>query len=57
MKNLSGWSLLWITLSVTSVIATIFQVIQYNKRKKEDTKKADVGVAVETFAHTAPIMY
>lgn len=53
MKNLSGWSLLWITLSVLAVIGTIFQVIQYNKRKKEDTKKADVA---ETFTHSAPIM-
>lgn len=46
MKNLSGWSLLWITLSVLAVIGTIFQVIQYKKRNKEDAKKADATTPV-----------
>ena len=41
MKNLSGWSLLWITLSVTCVIGTVAKLIMVRKAKEAETKKAD----------------
>lgn len=38
MSKLSGWSLFWIALTATCIIATVFSVIQANRKKKSESK-------------------
>ena len=44
MSKLSGWSLFWIALTVTCIIATVFSVIQAKRKKKQNSDQvADAG--------------
>ena len=45
MSNLSGWSLFWLAMIATCIIATVFSLIQAN-RKKKLKQNTDIGKAV-----------
>lgn len=46
MSKLSGWSLFWLAMTATCIIATVFSLIQANRNKKLK-QNTDIGIAVE----------
>lgn len=45
MSKLSGWSLFWLAMTATCIIATVFSLIQAN-RKKKLKQNTDIGKVV-----------
>jgi hypothetical protein len=45
MSKLSGWSLFWLAMTATCIIATVFSLIQANRNKKLK-QNTDIGKAV-----------
>lgn len=53
MSKLSGWSLFWLAMTATCIIATVFRVIQANRKKELKTTDIGTPVAVDSnlFSH------
>ena len=45
MSKLSGWSMFWLAMTATCIIATVFSLIQANRKKKSESK-IDYGTPI-----------